>query len=845
MQSSEVKAISHVIASFFALGQTIHTLPKQAPAKSALWIFSLVSLGPYLANIFAINSAKSSQIIHYRRHPVEILMRSDRSDFEDLLERQSKNYTAAHDEYQRRYNIEPPPGFKAWYEFAKLHESPIIDEFDMIFDAIAPFWRLSGKEVLEVMGRARNTPDSELWLCTFYGTQAKSQCHHPTRAFDRHIQLLFDTLLKDLPGVIPDVKFLVNHLDEPRVIIPPPSAEGVSHGSIELNLTNLSRQNVGVETYGLPFVTNRSDHMDPCNHFEYSSTNGLFMSPTSFRLFEGLVPILSTGSPQMMGDILYPSAAYIESEFQYDDARDVEWDKKRNNLYWAGSTTGAFVANDDWYRYHRQRFVTLAQNLETRGHYYIRENGDVLHSIKSSFLNSRLYDVAFTKIFQCETKYCREQRAYFPRKPWADKDKAFRSQLVFDIDGNAISGRYYKLLASKSAPLKQTLLREWHDERLMPWVHYIPVSQSMGELPEKTRRLPVAVALVVVIWSVTEVLWVQRALVRQLNTEPVNAIGRDNVFVSLQESGSWDDSKDQLRHLDALLAENDVPRRIILDDTTHLDEISKPPVSSGWIKAPSGQTELRRIPYLAKLRNSVMEPLYERKKEGIVYDKVLFLNDVVFNTLDIRRLLSTRAGNYAAACSLDFSKPPNFYDTFALRDSEGHDQLMQTWPYFRSRTSRHALKNSQPIPVKSCWNGVVAMDSAPFYQNPPLKFRGISDSLAKLHLEGSECCLIHADNPLSKNKGVWLNPNVRVGYSTPAYTAVNPEKKLWLSTLAIAGGLWENRLLRWITTSWFTEHTVRGRLFQHQAQVPGNTETGSFCLINEMQVLVANGWAHR
>lgn len=55
---------------------------------------------------------------------------------------------------------------------------------------------------------------------------------------------------------------------------------------------------------------------------------------------------------------------------------------------------------------------------------------------------------------------------------------------MFDLDGNGISGRYYKLLASKSVPLKQTLLREWHDERLVPWVHYIPISQGMEEVPE-------------------------------------------------------------------------------------------------------------------------------------------------------------------------------------------------------------------------------------------------------------------------------------------------------------------------------------------------------------------------
>lgn len=68
-------------------------------------------------------------------------------------------------------------------------------------------------------------------------------------------------------------------------------------------------------------------------------------------------------------------------------------------------------------------------------------------------------------------------------------------------------------------------------------------------------------------------------------------------------------------------------------------------------------------------------------------------------------LLGTHDGQYAAACSLDFSKPPSFYDTFALRDAEGNEPLMQTWPYFRSRASRRAVKLGVPVPVSSCWNG--------------------------------------------------------------------------------------------------------------------------------------------
>ncbi|KAG8418404.1 hypothetical protein J3458_005822 [Metarhizium acridum] len=74
-------------------------------------------------------------------------------------------------------------------------------------------------------------------------------------------------------------------------------------------------------------------------------------------------------------------------------------------------------------------------------------------------------------------------------RPCADKNEALRSRLVFDLDGNGISGRWYRLLASKSTPLKQTLLREWHDDHLVPWVHYVPVSQNMGELPELVAYL--------------------------------------------------------------------------------------------------------------------------------------------------------------------------------------------------------------------------------------------------------------------------------------------------------------------------------------------------------------------
>jgi hypothetical protein len=92
-------------------------------------------------------------------------------------------------------------------------------------------------------------------------------------------------------------------------------------------------------------------------------------------------------------------------------------------------------------------------------------------------------------VLQCDEKDCEEQKRFFNPGGREERSRQFQSRFVFDIDGNSFSGRYYTLLQSKSAVLKQTIPREWHDERLVPWVHYIPVSLSMDELPEIMRYM--------------------------------------------------------------------------------------------------------------------------------------------------------------------------------------------------------------------------------------------------------------------------------------------------------------------------------------------------------------------
>jgi hypothetical protein len=119
----------------------------------------------------------------------------------------------------------------------------------------------------------------------------------------------------------------------------------------------------------------------------------------------------------------------------------------------------------------------------------LKESGGIVSSKSLKHFSKRLYEVVLTRINQCSLLAYFAQFAFFKPAPHADAYRAMRSQFVFDTDGNGISGRYYRLLASNSLPLKQTVLREWHDDRLVPWVHYIPVSLGMEELPEMMQWL--------------------------------------------------------------------------------------------------------------------------------------------------------------------------------------------------------------------------------------------------------------------------------------------------------------------------------------------------------------------
>ncbi|SMR49251.1 unnamed protein product [Zymoseptoria tritici ST99CH_3D1] len=414
-----------------------------------------------------------------------------------MVEQQSQSYEAAVIEYNRRYHRIPPPGFQKWFEHAKANACPIIDNFDVMERDLAPFHQLSGREVMGSVEDARKSEDHKANFCRIEdGKWLPEDC--------------VGELADNLKNVdMPNVHLPFNAIDEPRVIMMPGEQEefwvDAGHRNWWYNLTEpchgsnmkpRTARGADVFTHGIPLIQDHSTAIDVCQHPEYESLYGLWSAPTTLRFTRNAVPIMSPAAASTMGDIMFPAVAYNQGMYSWNEDEAVPWNEKEHGLYWAGGTTGNFVTNtsDSWARSHRQRFVLLANNHDpNKQHRYLKQNAQKGHWeswIDQSF-NTDSYHAYFTNIVQCEPTGCDAEKELLAPYITSGRPRGENGKytLVFDTDGNGHSGRYYRLLMSHSLPLKQTMLREWHDDRLIPWVHFVPVSLELEDLPEIVRYL--------------------------------------------------------------------------------------------------------------------------------------------------------------------------------------------------------------------------------------------------------------------------------------------------------------------------------------------------------------------
>ncbi|KAF2277993.1 uncharacterized protein EI97DRAFT_415842 [Westerdykella ornata] len=258
--------------------------------------------------------------------------------------------------------------------------------------------------------------------------------------------------------------------------------------------------------------------------------------------------------------------------------------------------------------------------------------------------------------------------------------------------------------------------------------------------------------------------------------ELVDLLGPGNVYLSIYEDNPSPATKKSLLDFKAKVTCN---ASIVAED---LDIKTLPRV-----RLPNGETRLKRIAFLAEVRNRALAPI---DSVGIAFDRVLYINDVNFSPIEAAQLLlstnvdSTGRASYGAACAVDFINPFKFYDRFATRDLDGYSMGIPFYPWFTSAGSaasrKDVLSGTDAVRVRSCWGGMTAFEAKWFQKQTSPSGKPSSSTLTPLRFrydnatfwESSECCLIHADLTYLRtgqgmppdDSGIYMNPFIRVAY---------------------------------------------------------------------------------
>ncbi|KAA8650976.1 putative capsule associated protein [Aspergillus tanneri] len=103
---------------------------------------------------------------------------------------------------------------------------------------------------------------------------------------------------------------------------------------------------------------------------------------------------------------------------------------------------------------------------------------------QASQITRQITDVGFTGL-QCYPNSgisMSYSDPYFEVFPMVPMKPQYQNKYFPDIDGNSFSGGYRAFLQSTSLPIKATIYNEWHDSRLIPWAHFIPMDTTFMDI---------------------------------------------------------------------------------------------------------------------------------------------------------------------------------------------------------------------------------------------------------------------------------------------------------------------------------------------------------------------------
>ncbi|KAJ2994764.1 hypothetical protein NUW58_g1468 [Xylaria curta] len=248
------------------------------------------------------------------------------------------------------------------------------------------------------------------------------------------------------------------------------------------------------------FIQNFTASTDPCLQPHIRGMHGTFIESVSMATTHSLFPIFSGCKLPRNNEILIPAGMILDSYdlFSGGESHGGDWASKRNEVVWRGVGSGGRHKDDNWWGFHRHRFMQMMNGTTISR---LEDGGDAAPSFNLSDLAeyqtemqrngslgkwvSSFSDVAYVN-FECfprqENGSCWYLDPYMELRGKIHMKDQYGYKFLPDIDGNSYSGRFRAFMRSTSLVLKSTIYTEWHEDRLVPWAHFVPFDNTYADI---------------------------------------------------------------------------------------------------------------------------------------------------------------------------------------------------------------------------------------------------------------------------------------------------------------------------------------------------------------------------
>ncbi|KAH6885943.1 hypothetical protein B0T10DRAFT_89435 [Thelonectria olida] len=436
--------------------------------------------------------------------------------------------------YKERHDGKnPPPGFSAWYDLAK--DTVVIDQFDQIEADLHPFSSMSPKNLRKRVTRATQLPG----VSTITIQDGKASGSPAAGSESEGDLDLLVAMINQFSKHLPDMIIPINLSPTPRVLPTWEEANGQSHADLTpiVNLISRSTEEVngteelldarnnpnfpGLQTASIispskyrqmqvdgcapgsqtrtsphwnigrfcpscirrhskgPLMVHWDRSMNFCDQADVKYLHGMTLSAPRAEPIRDMLPLFGASKTQPFQDIIIPIPK------KEADVPDIDWDFRRryDTLFWRGKLQDGVISDQALRGSPKMRLLNMITkpNLKDQTTMLLPvddNKADRFRFEKVSLVEAnRVIPVTMgiSNFTGCVGRNCDLiKQAYGSKEEEGQEPLEYRYVMLVDEDGGP-PPEFLRFLKSKSVPFLSTMFRTWYTDRLIPWLHFVPI----------------------------------------------------------------------------------------------------------------------------------------------------------------------------------------------------------------------------------------------------------------------------------------------------------------------------------------------------------------------------------